>query len=131
MAFHLEGPWLSTTGKSRKKTKYASAEAKRRAEKNQSDWQQLLKKYEIEAETRRRNRGLTAAPLSSSYSLKVPANRSTAHIKSLPFTGDACVKAPEKVYTGDAVVGIAVQHKSCLQPVFSKEAAQDSAKMRR
>jgi hypothetical protein len=40
-------------------------------------------------------------------------------------------KRPDQVYTGDKMIGIAVQHKSCLQPVFSKEAAIDSAKMRR
>lgn len=34
-------------------------------------------------------------------------------------------------YTGDAMLGIVVQHKSCLQPVFSAEAARDSASMRR
>ena len=34
-------------------------------------------------------------------------------------------------YTGDAMLGIVVQHKSCLQPVFSVEAARDSASMRR
>jgi hypothetical protein len=34
-------------------------------------------------------------------------------------------------YTGDTMLGIVVQHKSCLQPVFSAEAARDSASMRR
>lgn len=34
-------------------------------------------------------------------------------------------------YTGDAVLGIAVQHKSCLQPIFNEQAAKDSASMRR
>lgn len=34
-------------------------------------------------------------------------------------------------YTGTLVKGIVVQHKSCLQPVISKEEAIDSAKMRR
>jgi hypothetical protein len=38
---------------------------------------------------------------------------------------------PTPTYTGTQVVGIAVMHKSCLQPVFSQEAAEDSAKMRR
>jgi len=35
------------------------------------------------------------------------------------------------MYTGSNVVGITILHKSCLQPVFSKEAAIDAAKMRR
>lgn len=34
-------------------------------------------------------------------------------------------------YTGEKVVGIATMHKSCLQPVFSQQEAEDSAKMRR
>lgn len=34
-------------------------------------------------------------------------------------------------YTGDMMVGIAIMHKSCLQPIFSEEAAKDSASMRR
>lgn len=36
-----------------------------------------------------------------------------------------------KEYTGDKMVGIAIMHKSCLQPVFSEQAAKESASMRR
>ncbi len=38
---------------------------------------------------------------------------------------------PVQQYTGDKVVGIAVMHKSCLQPIFNNEQAVDSAHMRR
>lgn len=48
--------------------------------------------------------------------------------KFVPGTGSL---PATKTYTGDKVLGIAVMHKSCLQPVFSEEAAKDSAKMRR
>lgn len=34
-------------------------------------------------------------------------------------------------YTGDKMIGVTVLHKSCLQPVFTKEEAIDAAKMRR
>lgn len=34
-------------------------------------------------------------------------------------------------YTGDKLIGIAIMHKSCLQPIFSKQQAEDSAHMRR
>lgn len=34
-------------------------------------------------------------------------------------------------YTGDRLLGIAIMHKSCLQPVFSEEQARESAQMRR
>jgi hypothetical protein len=40
-------------------------------------------------------------------------------------------KPKDKVYTGTNVIGIAVQHKSCLQPIFNQESAKDSAAMRR
>jgi len=40
-------------------------------------------------------------------------------------------KREEQVYTGDNLLGIAVLHKSCLVPVFSKEDAVEIARMRR
>jgi hypothetical protein len=42
-----------------------------------------------------------------------------------------CSSKPSPTYTGSEIIGITVMHKSCLQPVFSKEAAEDAAKMRR
>ena len=44
--------------------------------------------------------------------------------------GDTNLKeTPE--YTGSEMLGISIIHKSCLQPVFSIEAAVDAANMRR
>lgn len=43
----------------------------------------------------------------------------------------ACTLKQTPTYTGTKVIGIAIQHKSCLQPIFSKEEAMDSARMRR
>ena len=40
-------------------------------------------------------------------------------------------KKAENTYTGDKLIGIAVMHKSCLVPVFSKENAEEIARMRR
>jgi len=34
-------------------------------------------------------------------------------------------------YTGTEVLGVAVLHKSCLQPIFNKKAAIETAQMRR
>jgi len=45
--------------------------------------------------------------------------------------GPTGAKKEEQKYTGDKLIGIAVMHKSCLQPIFSKESAKDSANMRR
>jgi hypothetical protein len=128
---HLEGPWLSTTGKKKGKQKFASAEQARKSRDLDASWKELLKKHNIEAEDRKRNRAMTAAPLSSTYKLTIPEGRNTtAHLKSVDTGGNATLKAP-KVYTGTMVKGIATMHKSNAVPVFSNEEAVDIAKMRR
>jgi hypothetical protein len=128
---HLEGPWLSTTGKQKGKKKFASAEQARKSRDLDASWKELLKKHNVEAEDRKRNRAMTAAPLSSTYKLTIPEGRNTtAHLKSVDTGGNATLKAP-KVYTGTMVKGIATMHKSNAVPVFSNEEAVDIAKMRR
>jgi len=42
-----------------------------------------------------------------------------------------CFSKPSPTYTGKNILGIAVLHKSCLQPVFSNEEAINIARMRR
>ena len=129
MTFHLEGPWLSTTGKKRGPKKWASAEAKHKAEMLDTMWREKLKAMGIEQESKRRKRALSAPPLT--VTVKTPPGRETVRIASQDTGWVACTTAANQEYTGSAVVGIAVQHKSCLQPVFSQEAAIESAKMRR
>lgn len=53
------------------------------------------------------------------------------HVQSIKTDRFDTFKPKGNVYTGTSVIGIAVQHKSCLQPIFSNEAARDSAAMRR
>jgi hypothetical protein len=125
---HLEGPWLSTTGKKKGKKKWASAEAKRKAEFLEESWKALQKKWGIEAEEKKRKRGLAADTWKPKETI---FRRETPKIDSLPFTAGPCVKAPDKVYTGDKIKGIGTMHKSNAVPVFSDEEAQDIAKMRR
>ena len=131
LSMHLEGPWLSTTGKKKGKKKFASAEHARKARELDESWKALQKKWAVEAEDKKRNRALSAEPLKGNYSLAIPADRSTAHLKSRgDFTGNATL-APAKVYTGTMVKGIATMHKSNAVPVFSNEEAIDISKMRR
>jgi hypothetical protein len=128
---HLEGPWLSTTGKKKTKRKFASAEHARKARELDESWKELQKKWAVEAEDKKRNRGLAAAPLKGSYSLAIPEGRNTtAHLKSVNTGGNALLKA-NPVYTGTKVKGIATMHKSNAVPVFSDEEAIDISKMRR
>ena len=126
---HLEGPWLSTTGKRKGKQKFASADAKRKSEQLDKEWRDLQKRWGVEADERKRRRAMEAEPLS--YSLSVPAGRSTAHIKSLGQDSGVATLAQPKVYTGTKVKGIATMHKSNAVPVFSDEQAIDISKMRR
>ena len=128
---HLEGPWLSTTGKKKGKKKFASAEHARKARELDESWKELQKKWAIESEDKKRKRALAAPSLSSTYSLKIPEGRNTtAHIKSVDTGGNATLK-PTKIYTGTMVKGIATMHKSNAVPVFSDEEAIDISKMRR
>jgi hypothetical protein len=128
---HLEGPWLSTTGKKKGKKKFASAEHARKARDLDESWKELQKKWGIEAEEKKRTRAMSAPSLSGNYSLKIPEGRNTtAHIKSVDTGGNATL-APAKVYTGTMVKGIATMHKSNAVPVFSDEQAVDISRMRR
>jgi len=132
MSMHLEGPWLSTTGKKKGKQKFASAEHARKARELDSSWKELLKRQGLELEEKKRKRALSAESLSSTYSLKIPEGRNTtAHIKSRDTGGGNATLAPAKVYTGTKVKGIATMHKSNAVPVFSDEEAIDISKMRR
>jgi hypothetical protein len=123
----LAHPALSTTGKKKGKHKFASSADKQRAAQLDLEWQALQKRWGVEAEDKRRRRAMSAEVWVSEPSRR-PAE---PKIPSLNTGWVPCTKKAAPVYTGDKIIGIAVQHKSCLQPVFSKEAAADSAKMRR
>lgn len=126
---HIEGPWLSTTGKKKGKKKFASAEHAKKARELDESWKALQKKWGVEAEEKKRKRALTAEvwqPAPKSY-----RGSDQPKIASLPFTGGACTKAPEKVYTGTKVKGIGTMHKSNAVPIFSDEEAVAISTMRR
>lgn len=129
---HLEGPWLSTTGKKKGKQKFASAEHARKARELDESWKALQKKWGIEAEERKRNRAMTAPTMLPTQS--APFRRDTGpRIPSLNGGLDMgpATKAPTKVYTGTKILGIGTMHKSNAVPIFSDEEAQDISRMRR
>lgn len=129
MTMHLEGPWLSTTGKRKGKQKWRSAEHKRQSEQLDRDWLELKKRHGIEQEERRRLRALSAPPISTSTHYR----RETPYIPSLNGGVDSApaLKAKDKVYTGDKIIGIGTMHKSNAVPIFSDDAAKDISRMRR
>lgn len=59
---------------------------------------------------------------------QVPPSTGPLKAKFVPHEGTA---KQRMTYTGDKILGIGVRHKSGLEPVFSKEQAEDLAKMRR
>ena len=127
---HLEGPWLSTTGKKKGKKKFASAEHARKARELDESWKALQKKWATEADDKKRKRGLEAPTMNPV--VNKPYVRDTGpRIESLPFAAGPCLKAPDKVYTGDKIKGIGTMHKSNAVPIFSDEEAVAIANMRR
>jgi N-acetylglucosamine-6-phosphate deacetylase len=124
---HLEGPWLSTTGKKKGKVKFRNAEEARKARELDEAWKQLQKKWAVEAEDKKRRRALEAEPLV--YTL---SGRETAHIASRDTGHTGAVRTKDiPKYTGTKILGIGTMHKSNAVPVFSNEEAQDISSMRR
>jgi hypothetical protein len=127
---HLHHPSLSLTGKRKGKVKFRNAEEARKSRELDASWQELQKKWAVEAEDKKRNRALKAEPLT--YNLSAPAGRNTGpRIPSLNSGAGVATLAAPKVYTGTKVKGIATMHKSNAVPVFSDEEAVEISRMRR
>ena len=131
MTMHLEGPWLSTTGKKKGKVKFKSAEQKREYERLTAEWKELLKRQGVELEAKRQRRAMTAEPLT--YKLSAPVGRSTGHDIASRDTGHVGAVRTKDIpqYTGTKIIGIGTMHKSNAVPIFSDEQAVEISKMRR
>jgi hypothetical protein len=126
---HLEGPWLSTTGKKKGPKKWASAEAKRKAEMLDTMWKAKLKELGVEQETKRRKRALSADSLT--LKVTIPPGRETPYIASRDTGWVPCTSPANQAYTGTKVKGIGTMHKSNAVPIFSDEEAVAISTMRR
>ncbi len=135
MSMHLEGPWLSTTGKRRGKKKFRNATSANKARQNAEAWQALLDKWGVKDEDNRTNRkNLQSKPKFNpvvNSRVVVDPSRLTHNIPSVDTGASIAAKKPTQQYTGDAMIGIGQLHKSNGIPVFSKEEAHDLALMRR
>jgi len=129
MTMHMAHPSLSMQGKKRGKQKFRNAEEARKSRELDASWDELQKKWGVEAEERKRKRAMSAEPLQ--YSLSAPAGRSTSNNIPSRETAGGSTASVHKVYTGDKVMGVTIVHKSCLQPVFNQQEAIDAANMRR
>lgn len=131
MTFHLEGPWLSTTGRKKGPKRWASSEAKKLAQKRQAEWDRKL--IEFEKLTPKFSTGPYNAPKKTLADVmpKYPPGRETPKIQSQDTGWVPCVKPKDNEYTGTKVKGIGTMHKSNGVPIFSDEEAKDISSMRR
>ena len=124
MTMHLEGPWLSTTGKKRAKAQFRTADHARKERQAKESWAELKQRWDIKEDY--------SKPKKALYTPPQPYRRDTGpRHESKPDTISIAVRPEDKVYTGTAMVGIGQLHKSNAVPVFSKEDAIDISKMRR
>ena len=134
MTMHLEGPWLTTTGRIRsKRRKYYSAEAAARDRELAAEWQQRQAEWDRLtpnfAGQRRGTAGQTLAR--TSLSPQYPPGREPQHIPSRDTGGGSTARPADKVYTGTKIKGIGTMHKSNAVPIFSDDEAEAIAHMRR
>ncbi len=130
MTMHLEHPALTLTGKRRGKTKWASAEAKRRHQELDQSWQSNLKQWQSMSKPAAfQPKTNSAEALRPKYP---PGREPKQLIPSVDTVHRGAVSSrPVQMYTGDKIIGIGTLHKSNAVPVFSDAEAKDMARMRR
>jgi hypothetical protein len=138
MSMHLEGPWLTTTGKRRSKRQYQNADAARRERElkaewdvKQTEWAKLAPNFSAKHVPADPRMPRTAFKPLKGYNLN-HRGRDTERLPSVDtgVKGAVTTKAPQK-YTGTKVMGIGTMHKSNAVPIFTDDDAKDIARMRR
>ena len=129
MTMHLAHPALSMGGKRKGKTKFRNSAEAQKARQLEADWRELQKKWEVDADDKKRKRALAAEPLS--YNLSAPVGRTTSNNIPSRVTAGGSTAPIHKVYTGNKILGIGTMHKSNAVPIFSDEQAVEISRMRR
>ena len=106
------------------KSKKRKPNAKQRALKD--SWNKLLEKYDVKPTVKENSKLLVTSTKLSDYRRTVFDGAS-----SLDTRAGVATKKPVNQYTGDAMIGISVLHKSNGVPVFRQEDVVDISKMRR
>ena len=127
---HLEGPWLSTSGKRKGKKKFRNALEAQRYRELEASWVELKKKWAVKEETSKRNKALSA-PVWTGNSIKYRGQDDPKPPSLNTWTTGPVSSKPPQQYTGDKIKGIGTMHKSNAVPIFTDEEAVDIAKMRR
>ena len=115
--------FTTTSFRKRKKQKFTNAASAKLTRDNQESWKKLLLSHDVK-KVSKNIKSVQRKPVSYRGS-------DLPRIPSVKDTWEPCVRPADKVYTGDAIVGISTMHKSNAVPVFNKQAAIDISKMRR
>ena len=128
---HLLPPMYSTTGKQKGKRRWASAEAKKLAQKRQAEWDRKLVEFDKMAP--KFSTGPYNSPRKTIADVmpKTPPGRETVRVESQDTGWVPCVKVTDQTYTGTKVKGVGTMHKSNAVPIFSDDEAKDISSMRR
>jgi len=127
---HLAHPALTMGGKRKGKVKFRNSAEAQKARQLEAEWKELQKKWDVEAEDKKRKRALSAEPLV--YNLSTPVGRASQHINSLDTGHKGAVRTKDiPQYTGTKILGIGTMHKSNAVPVFSDDEAKAISTMRR
>jgi hypothetical protein len=130
MTMHLAHPALSMGGKRKGKVKFRNSAEAQKARQLDADWKELQKKWEVDADDKKRKRALAAEPLQ--YKLSAPVGRETQRIASRDTGHSGAVRTKDiPQYTGTKIIGIGTMHKSNAVPIFSDEQAVEISTMRR
>ena len=130
MTMHLAHPALSMGGKRKGKIKFRNSAEAQKARQLDADWKELQKKWEVDADDKKRKRALAAEPLQ--YKLSAPVGRETQRIASRDTGHSGAVRTKDiPQYTGTKILGIGTMHKSNAVPIFSDEEAKAISTMRR
>lgn len=134
---HLEGPWLTTTGKIKsKRRKFASADAARRARELKAEWEQRQQEWDKMSPNFSRGLKVKAGKVKTTSPVVtggpvIDPSRDTRQYRSLDTGVGVAAKPAAKIYTGTLIKGIATMHKSNAVPVLNDDDAVAIAHMRR
>ena len=124
MTMHLEGPWLSMTGKRRGKIKFRSSEEARKARELAAEWERKQAEWKAMSKPVPARAAKTAAPQVRAVPPEQPRSLNS-------WVKGACAVKPNPQYTGTKIIGIGTMHKSNAVPIFTDEQAKDISTMRR
>lgn len=136
MSMHMEGPWLTTTGKKKSKRKFRTAEQAQRAREQAESWQARLAEWDKMSpnfsgkKTQPAKLDQRMNPVVKS-SVIIDPRRDTKQYPSVDTGAGVAPKITPQVYTGTKMKGIGTMHKSNSVPIFSDEEAEAIAHMRR